>query len=133
MALVAGVERQDADSAEVGLMARHILCQTLSESLSSNITDRAIPDYVHEATDIVDDGLDLVRHWEQKGIARFRDLAYDLFRFGARVYARYQPQFLNEFVLDNLDPSQCSPGYVESAEMRSAALEVLELYGRVGG
>ena len=28
----------------------------------------------------------------------------DLFRFGARVYARYQPQFLNEFVLDNLDP-----------------------------
>ena len=126
MALVADLEGEDADAAEVGLRARHVVCQALSTRLSKTAPDKAIPDDIHSATDIVDDGLVLVRGWEQKGVARFRDLAYDLFRFGARVYGRYQPQFLNEFVFDNLDPSQCSPGYVDSAEMRSAALEALE-------
>ena len=36
---------------------------------------------------LADDGLVLARRWEQKGVARFRGIAYDLFRFGARVYA----------------------------------------------
>ena len=65
-------------------------------------------------TDAVDDGLTLARRWEQAGVARFRDIAYDLFRFGARVYAVYQPQFLNEFVLDNLEPTRPSADYVGS-------------------
>ena len=120
------------DAAEVGLRARHVLCQALSTRLSRSTADKAIPDDVHSATDIVDDGLFLVRRWEQKGEPRFRDVAYDLFRFGARVYGRYQPQFLNEFVYDNIDPGQSSPGYVASAEMRSAALEALELRSGAG-
>jgi hypothetical protein len=127
MALAADLEADDADAAEVGLRARHVLCRALSTSLSAVNPQQTMPDDVHEATDIVDDGLTLVRQWEQKGVARFRPVAYDLFRFGARVYGRYQPQFLNEFVFDNIDPDQSSPDYVESAEMRSAAMEALEL------
>jgi tetratricopeptide (TPR) repeat protein len=131
IALVADLEAHDVDAAEVGLKARHVLCQTIATRLSlPTATDETMPDDVHEATDIADDGLGLVRRWEQQGVVRFRAIALDLFRFGARVYARYQPQFLNEFVLDNLDPGQSSADYVGSAEMRSAAHEALGLSGR---
>ena len=63
-----------------------------------------MPEDVHEATDAVDDGFALVRSWEQRGGPWFRGLAFDFFRFGARVYAHYQPQFLEEFIEDNLEP-----------------------------
>jgi hypothetical protein len=82
-----------------------------------------MPDDVHEATDLADDGLALVRQWERAGVTRFRGVAYDLFRFGARVYKLYQPQFLNEFIFENLDPGRSSQEYVDSAEVRSAAFE----------
>ena len=88
-----------------------------------------MPEDVHEATDIADEGLDLVRQWEKKGVARFRAIAYDLFRFGTVVYATYQPQFLNEFVREHLDPSRSSAEYVGSAEMRAAVQEALERWG----
>src|SRR5262249_17419924 len=83
-----------------------------------------MPDDVHEGTDMVDDGLSLVRHWERRGVSRFRKLASDLFRFGGRVYARYQPHFVDEFIRDNIDPRQSSPASVESVEISAAAREV---------
>ena len=86
-----------------------------------------MPEDVHEATDAVDDGLALVRSWEQRGGVWFRGLAFDLFRFGARVYAHYQPQFLEEFIEDNLNPALSSPSYVESTEMVMAAQEARQL------
>jgi hypothetical protein len=126
--LVKDLEEDEADAAEVGLKARHVLCRTLAAQMSLSSTGRQkVPEYVHEATDLVDEGLALVRHWERKDVARFRSVAYDLFRFGARVYGRYQPQFVGEFVLDNLDPRKSSSQFVESAEMRSAVLEALRL------
>ena len=86
-----------------------------------------MPDDVHEATDAVDDGLALVRRWEQRGVESFRAVAFELFRFGARVYARYQPQFLDEFIADNMDPALSSPGYVNDPDMRLAAHEAHQL------
>ena len=62
----------------------------------------------------------------------FGAIAFDLFRFGARVYARYQPQFLHEFVLDNMNPDQSSLDYAHCAEMRAAAQEALALARRAG-
>jgi len=123
--LVAPMERDDADAAEAGLTARHVVCQTIARRLSASVEQTAgMPEDVHEATDVADDGLSLVRHWERRGVSRFRKLASDLFRFGGRVYARYQPHFFDEFVRDNLDPRQSSPAYVESAEISAAAVEV---------
>jgi hypothetical protein len=128
VALVADSETDNADAAEVGLRARHVLCQTLAARLSRTIAGgQTPPEDVHDATDAADEALELVRWWERKGVARFRDLAYDLFRFGARVYARYQPQFLEDFIRDNMDPERSSPDYVGSAEMRAAALDVAGL------
>ena len=33
----------------------------------------------------------------QRGVERLRRMADDLFRFGARVYQKFQPQSLNDF------------------------------------
>ena len=78
-------------------------------------------------TDAVDDGMALARHWERRGVERFRPLAFDLFRFGVRVYHAHQPQFLNEFVLENVDLYAASGAFVGSPEMRAATLESLWL------
>jgi hypothetical protein len=128
IALVASLEATDADSAEVGLKARHVLCQTLASHLPLRLPPGSgMPDNVHEATDLADDGLALVRKWEREGVTRFRGLAYDLFRFGARVYRTYQPQFLKEFIYENIDASRSSLEYVDSAEMRAAAWEAFRM------
>jgi tetratricopeptide (TPR) repeat protein len=133
ISLVAHLEAHDADAAEVGLKARHVVCQTIARDLAlQTVSGETAIDDVHEATDVVDDGLGLVRHWEHHGVARFRAVAHDLFRFGARVYERYQPHFLDEFLLENTDPGQSSPGYIESAEMRAAAEDVRLLVRREG-
>lgn len=101
IALVAGLEESDADAAEVGLTARHLLCHTIARRLSrGGAHDENPSDDVHEATDLADEGLSLVSRWEHKGVTRFRDVALDLFRFGALVYEKYQPHFLAEFVLE---------------------------------
>ncbi len=122
----------DVECAEVALRARHVLCQLLARQLSDALQQGdSLREAVHEATDMADDGLRLVQAWERRGIAKFRGLACDLFRFGARVYAIYQPHFLDEFVRDNLDASQSSIGYVDSPEMRAAALETLAWRGQV--
>jgi len=122
--LVANLENNDVHIAEVGMKARHVLCQVISRRLlQSTDTDARFPSDIHDATDAADDGLALARRWEKMGVDRFRKIAHDLFRFAMRVYARYQPQFLSEFVSENMDPAQSSPSYVESEEMRSAARE----------
>jgi tetratricopeptide (TPR) repeat protein len=126
---VAGLEASDVNAAAAGLQARHVLCRVCAHSLSQ-ATDEEMPEDVHKATDAVDDGLELVRSWEQRGVPHFRPLAFDLFRFGARVYARYQPQFVDEFIADNMNPEASSPSYVESPEMVMAAHEARLLISR---
>ena len=130
LAYIADTERHDVQAATAGLQARHVLCRLCAHTLSQSIEEAAMPDEVHEATDAVDEGLALVRSWEQRGMEGFRPFAFDLFRFGARVYARYQPQFLDEFIAENMDPAHSSPGYVESSDMRLAAHEAHQLVPR---
>jgi hypothetical protein len=180
MALVRDLEMQDADAAEVGLKARHVLCRALAatcltepppadtptdaeadatthadadatngattdttngattDANADALTDAAADattgvtaDDVHEATDLADEALALVQHWEQRGVPRFRALAHDFFRFGAHVYARYQPHFLQEFIRDHLNPAHASPDYLNSPEMQAAAQDVSTLLTRV--
>ena len=68
-----------------------------------------------EASDIVDEGLTLVRLWEQRGITQLRPLAARLFRFGARLYRIRQPHFLPEYLLENLDVT-CAPDAMPQIE-----------------
>jgi hypothetical protein len=128
LAYVAGMEAEDIQAAAAGLQARHVVCRVCAQTLSEvDEVDDDMPPDVHEASDAVDEGLRLVRNWEMRGVAAFRGLAFDLFRFGARVYARFQPQFLDEFIAENVDPSQSSASYVESSDMALAAHEARQL------
>lgn len=122
---IADLETGNVNAAEAGLRARHVFCQSLAARLAQLLSQRGpLPEEVHEATDMADEGLALVRQWEKKGVDRFRAIAFDLFRFGGRVYAIYQPQFLNEFLRENLDPEQSSEGYSGDPGMRAAAEEL---------
>ena len=119
--LVSGSERDDAEAAEVGLKGRHIFCKTVAPDLSGAIANRGLQfDKVHQATNMVEDGLDLVLSWEKKGVIRFRSIADDLFGFGALVYEKYQPQFLKEFLAEHLDPDGSSVNYVSEKTRRTA-------------
>src|SRR5690349_18970845 len=69
---VEGLEAADPNAAAAGLQARHILCRVCAHSLSLAADDVEMPEDVHEATDAVDDGLELVRGWEQRGVPYFR-------------------------------------------------------------
>jgi tetratricopeptide (TPR) repeat protein len=123
--LVAAVEHDDPAAAEVGLTARYLLCHTYAEDLQTqHATGRVAFDAIHRATDAVDEGVEIVQHWERAGVGRFREIAAGLFRFGALVYGTYQPQFLDEFIDGTLDASASSPAFIASAEMQGAASEI---------
>jgi hypothetical protein len=125
LAFVQAREHEDAEAAEAGLKARHVLCHIVARRLSAQAESETVMADVHDATDLADEGLDLVREWERRGVDRFRKLASDLFRFGARVYAYYQPHFLHEYLSEQLDPLQSAHSYVQSREMQDAAREIL--------
>jgi hypothetical protein len=127
LALVRARENEDAAAAEAGLKARHVLCQIAGRRLSVGAESETVRADVNDATDLADEGLDLVREWERRGVDRFRHLASDLLRFGARVYSDYQPHFLDEFLIEQLDPRQSADSYVQSREMQDAAREILLL------
>jgi hypothetical protein len=131
MKLVAETEDAEPAAAEVGLKARHILCRAVARQLSvASSREAQLPEGVHEATDAVDDGLRLVRLWEQKGLAWFRPVAADLLVFGAIVYGTFQPHFVDEFLRENLDPASAPGGFFESAEMQDAIARLNQAFGR---
>lgn len=127
LALVKMQEREDTAAAEAGLKARHVLCHIAARRLSVPAEKEMVMPDVHDATDLADEGLDLVREWERRGVDRFRNVASDLFTFGARVYAHYQPHFLHEFLSEQLDPQQSAHAYVRSREMQDAARQIVWL------
>lgn len=127
LALLRAYEYENAAAAEAGLKARHVLCHIAARRLSVQAGSETVMAHVHEATDLADEGLSLVREWERRGVDRFRDVASDLFRFGALVYACYQPHFLREFLSDQLNPQQSSHSYIRSSEMQDAAREIVLL------
>jgi tetratricopeptide (TPR) repeat protein len=125
LALTAGNEERDLLAAETGLKARHILCRAVAVQLADRTGTIALEDLVAAATDAVDDGMKLTRDWEARGECRFRDLARDLFRFGARAYQMHQSQFLTEFLLENLDPSHSHDAFPVDPGMHTAAHEAI--------
>jgi tetratricopeptide (TPR) repeat protein len=125
LALIAPAEEQELLAAETGLKARHVLCRAIASQLADGVGPVAPEDLVAAATDAVEDALKLARHWEARGERRFRDLAGELFRFGARVYQTHQSHFLTEFLFENLDPSHSRDAFPGDAKMHTTAGEAI--------
>lgn len=125
LALVVTSERTEPIFADIGLKARRVQCDALGRLLLIPDPLNDVAELTAEASDAVDDGLALIREWEQKGQPAFRPLATRLFRFGARLYARHQPQFLAEFLLENLDPETTPGAFAGVAEFHQIAAETI--------
>jgi hypothetical protein len=125
LALVAGAEEQEILAAETGLKARHVLCRAIASQLADGTGPIAPEDLIAAATDAVDDGMKLARHWEARGERRFHDLAVELFRFGACAYQMHQSHFLSEFLLEYLEPCQSRDAFPADPKMHAAAGEAI--------
>ena len=126
LTLTAERENTASEFADLGLKARRVLCEALGQLLFAAGSDEAaVIRLAAEASDAVDSGLALARHWESLGVPHFRPLAARLFRFGAQLYQLHQPQFLAEFLLENLDPAHSPGALPTSGEFHTIAAETL--------
>jgi tetratricopeptide (TPR) repeat protein len=117
-------ERVDPLAAEISLKLRHALCAALTRQLAARPAGLQAQ-LVAETGDTIDAAMELIRHWEQGRTRSFRPLAGVLYRFGAQFYLAHQPQFLAEFLLENLDPA-CAPGAMPgAAELHAVAAEAI--------
>lgn len=114
-------EKENVRFAELALQSRHILCQALAALLETT----SDANLLMEASDAVDEGLALARHWEARGEKQFSALAGDLFRFGGRIYQIHQPHFLTEFLLENLDPAKSPGAFTDNHDMHLSAMTAL--------
>ncbi|MFO1487071.1 MAG: hypothetical protein U1F65_01200 [Verrucomicrobiota bacterium] len=125
LSVISAVERDDEATAEVGFKARHVLCQALAILITGSDSVPARLELLAEATDAVDEGMALGRHWETRGQRRFRPEVAGLFHFGCRAFQAHQPHFLVEFLLENLDPAESEGAFGDSVLMQATALNAI--------
>jgi len=125
--LTTGHELERAGFAELGLKARRILRTVIGQWLVETDEVNRRTALTAQAGDVVDSGLSLARRWEALGAIQFRPLALRLFRFGTAYYRRHQPQFLADFVLENVDPTHTSDAFAGETEFLVLAREVLRI------
>lgn len=97
-------------SADAAIRSRHTLLSALVSRWQKSGAPRPDPESLSASTDAAEEGLQLAKEWEAKGVTWFRPLATDLFRTGAQLYAHFQPQFLAEFLSEYgaADPQMAS-------------------------
>ncbi len=109
----------EGDLVTLELTARLTLCRALG--------DRETPCQPEEVTDLVEEGLELIRKFREKGgnLSALGGIASELFRCGAESYLRNQPQFLADYLLDYLDPSSVHPVLADDIESHEIAVTTL--------
>lgn len=122
-------EHLNLQAAEIGLKARHIFCRAVALLLEIPPVDTTRADgWIMQATDKVDEAMQLTARWESQGEAGpFHALRHELFRYGCNLLLAYQPHFMAEFLLDVLDPEQCSPLLAKADDLYQVGLEALDL------
>ncbi len=101
-------ERSEVTEADLALKARRALCDALGQLLVLPDADQQA--VATEASNVVDDALAIVRHWQSRDAGAFASLAVRFFRYGAQLYRFHQPHFLAEFIRENLSvAAECGP------------------------
>lgn len=125
LSLMTAGENSEAAFAEMALRARLTLAHVLTQQIpvgAAQAAERGI--IITELSDVVDDGMTLLRHWEKQGFRHLRPLGLLQYRIGAHFYLAHQTHFLAEFLLESLDPEQ--PGNLADApEYHTVASEAI--------
>ncbi len=90
--------------AEMDLRARRAFVTAIGQLLVRSDAPQSL---ITEASDAIDDGLALARTWEAQGNSQLRPLALRLFTLGTHFYRIHQPQFLAEFLEENISGDAC--------------------------
>lgn len=114
--LAAPTERSEMIDGDLALKARRALGDALGHQLVAPDADQEA--IARQASDVADDALALIRHWNGHTIPAFRLLALRFFRYGAHLYRFHQSHFLAEFLAENLPP--------DDGEFRAIALEAVD-------
>ena len=130
LGLLGRVELQEVTAAGTALKARYIICQAAAEMLAGESATGQASDLVSVATDMLEEGIRLARHWEGRGETGFRPMLADFFRFGVAVYRAHLPHFLAEFVLEHLDPTRSPSSLAGDPEMGALAADALAAVAR---
>lgn len=119
-------EKTHLVAAEISLSARRSYCHAFG-MLIGNQPAEAQAEIHDKASDLLEDGLKLVKFWEEKGAQGLRQAAQHLFHLGCAFYATQQPHFLPEFIKENLDAEKPDPVMRQSAEKTvSEAIERIQ-------
>lgn len=110
------VEQDEPVDGDLALKTRRVLADALGQLLAAPGANQDA--LAHEASDLVDDALTLVRHWEERGEKSFQTLAQRFFHYGAQLYRLHQPHFLAEFIQENLR--------MHDREFRATALAAID-------
>jgi hypothetical protein len=98
---------QDAQSSHhdscLELKARYALCRAAGFLLAGEGTPESKVQWMMEASDAVDEGLEIARKRFQDSTREFKDLALELVGFGANLYLLYNSNFFIEYLNENLD------------------------------
>lgn len=92
-------------AAEIHLKAQILCCRVAETSLATVPEPAAARELICMAGDAVETGLGLSRRREERGETCLGSLPTILFRYGLDFYRRRQPQFLAEFIHENLQGS----------------------------
>ncbi len=123
LALIGESEKSNLVAAGASFKARHVLCRAIAAG--SRDGHSISPDAIAVATDAVDEGLALARHWQQRREGDFQLIAEDLFRFGCRIYQSDQSTFLVEFILESLDPEKTKGALQLNSDTHAAAVAAI--------
>ncbi|MDQ8181218.1 hypothetical protein [Pelagicoccus sp. SDUM812005] len=108
-------EKTHLVAAEISLSARRSYCHAFG-MLIGNQKPEAQAEIHDKASDLLEDGLKLVKYWEEKGAQGLRQAAQHLFHLGCAFYCTQQPHFLPEFIQENIDADKPDPVMRQSAE-----------------
>lgn len=108
-------EKTHLVAAEISLSARRSLCHAFG-ILINNQPPETQQEIHDKASDLLEDGLKLVVHWEAQNASGLRPAAQHLFHLGCAFYCTQQPHFLPEFIKENLDFESPDPVMRQSAE-----------------
>lgn len=124
--LVAPLEQELPPAADISLRIRHVHCRAVAQLLTDKSPNSPAREALFdEVTDSVDEGMQLARTWEQRGLVALRPLVAELFRFGALLYLSHQPHFLAEYLLESLDPERTPNAITANAALYSTAESII--------